>query len=121
VTELITSRERKRLIDLKIQQAHLGHHDLVAKLTLGVQEAIEATQSSQDQVVAATQQIKHAEESYNLSDLRLRENVKGRSPSEVLLAVRALIGARVGYLNAIRDHNKAQLRLLVLTGTTPSR
>ena len=116
LTEFITGRERKRLADLKIQQAHLSYQDLRAKLTLGVYEAAEAIRSTEDQMNLAVRQIAHAEESYNLSDLRLRENIKGRSPSEVLLATRALLGARLGYLHALRDHDKAQLRLFVFTG-----
>lgn len=116
LTELITSRERKRLADVKIQQAYLGYNDLRGKLTLGVQEACGALHSTRDQLELATRQIQHAQESYDLSDQRLRENIKGRSPSEVLLAIRALLGARLSYLHAVRDHDKAQIRLFVLTG-----
>ena len=38
----------------------------------------------------------------------MRENIKGRSPSEVLLAVRNLFAARMSYLQALRDYDKAQ-------------
>jgi outer membrane protein TolC len=103
-----------------MQQAYLGYEDLRGKLTLGVKEAHETARSNADQIGLAAAQIKHAEESYNLSDLRLRENIKGRSPSEVLLAVRALMGARLTYLHAVRDYDKAQLRLFVLTGAGAS-
>ncbi len=120
LTELLTARQRKRLADVKIQQAHLSYQDLRGKLTLGVKEAREAARSNQDQIRMATGQIQHAEESYNLSDLRLRENIKGRSPSEVLLAIRSLMGARLGYLHAVREFDKAQLRLFVLTGAGSS-
>jgi outer membrane protein TolC len=116
ISELYTGRERKRLFDTRIQQAQLSFADLRAKLTLGVQEAREAVRSNQEQLVLAKGQIQHSEETYELSDQRLRENIKGRSPSEVLLAVRSLVGARLGYLHALRDLDKAQLRLFVLTG-----
>jgi outer membrane protein TolC len=116
ISELYTGRERKRLFDTRIQQAQLSFADLRAKLTLGVQEAREAVRSNQEQLALAKGQIQHAEETYELSDQRLRENIKGRSPSEVLLAVRSLVGARLGYLHALRDLDKAQLRLFVLTG-----
>lgn len=116
LTELLTGRERKRLADLKIQQAHVSYHDLRGKLALAVHEAREAAHSNKDQFAVAVRQIQHAEEAYNLSDLRLRENIKGRSPSEVLLAIRSLVGARLSYLNAIRDYDKAQFRLFVFTG-----
>ena len=39
----------------------------------------------------------------------------GSSLSEVLLNLQALGGAQLNYLNAIRDYNKAQLRLLIFT------
>lgn len=116
LTELLTSRERKRLVDLRVQQAHLSYQDLRGKLTLAVHEAREAAHSNLDQFAVAQRQIQHAEEAYNLSDLRLRENIKGRSPSEVLLAIRALVGARLSCLHAIRDLDKAQVRLFVFTG-----
>jgi outer membrane protein TolC len=116
VTELLTGRQRQRLADLKIQQAYLNYQDMRGKLTLGVQEAYEAVHSAKEQMEFAAVQIQHAEESYNLSDMRLRENIKGRSPSEVLLAIRALVGARLSYLHALRDLDKAQIRLFVLTG-----
>jgi hypothetical protein len=34
----------------------------------------------------------------------------------VLLAIRALGGAQLNYLNAVRDYDKAQIRLLILLG-----
>jgi outer membrane protein TolC len=117
MTEFLTKREHKRLADLQIRQAHLSYQDMRGKLTLGVQEAVEAVRSTEEQLGLATRQIAHAEESYNLSDQRLTENIKGRSPSEVLLAIRSLVGARLGYLNALRDHDKAQVRLYVLIGS----
>jgi outer membrane protein TolC len=116
LTEFLGSGQRKRLADSKIEQAHLGYHDLRGKLTLGVREAAEAHKSGQEQMTLAARQIQHAEETLRLSDMRLRENIKGRSPSEVLLAIRALVGARISYLHAVRDFDKAQLRLFVLTG-----
>jgi outer membrane protein TolC len=116
LTEALTQRERRRLADSKIQQARLGHQDLRAKLTLGVREALEASRSNKDQMRLATLQIRDAEEAYALSRSRLKENIKGRSPSEVLMAIRTLAGARLGYLQALRDFDKAQLRLFVLVG-----
>ncbi|MCI0684144.1 MAG: TolC family protein [Gemmataceae bacterium] len=116
VTELLTGRERKRLAALRIQQAQLNYQDLRGKLTLAIQEAHEAVRSNHEQLKEAARQIQHAEEAYSLSDLRLRENIKGRSPSEVLLAIRALVGARLSYLHALRDYDKAQVRLFVFTG-----
>src|SRR5262249_796281 len=49
------------------------------------------------------------------SESRWQGNIKGRSPSEVLLAIRSLAGARLEYVQTVRDLDKAQVRLLVLT------
>jgi outer membrane protein TolC len=116
LTEAMTARERRRLADAQNQQARLGYQDLRGKLTLGVSEAREACLSGQDQMRLGERQIREAEEAYNLSNSRLTENIKGRSPSEVLMAVRTLAGARLNYLQAVRDFDKAQLRLFFLVG-----
>lgn len=116
LTEAITARERLRQADLKAAQAHLSYQDLRAHLTLGVTEAREAIRSGRDQVVLAAEQVSHADKSYELSASRLKESIKGRSPSEVLMAIRTLGGARLQYIQTVRDLNKAQIRLLVLTG-----
>jgi outer membrane protein TolC len=117
LTEFVTARERKRVAQSKIQQAQLTYQDLRGKLTAGVQEAREASLSGLDQVTFSRTQIEHAQKAYERSDYRLR-NVKGASYSEVMLAIQALGGAQVNYLNATRDYDKAQLRLLVLLGRT---
>jgi outer membrane protein TolC len=116
LTELATARDRKRVAQSKIQQAQLTYQDLRGKLTAGVQEAREASLSGEDQVRFSRVQIEHAQKAYERSNYRLINNIKGRSPSEVLLAIRALGGAQLNYLNAVRDHDKAQLRLLALLG-----
>jgi outer membrane protein TolC len=116
INDLFGSRDKQRLFEVQRQQTHLTYQDLRARLGLGVREALEELRSSQEQLGLATRHIERAEESYKLSDQRLRENIKGRSPSEVLLAARTLFAARLSYLHALRDYDKAQLRLFVLTG-----
>lgn len=118
LNEFAISKLKRRQADANIQQAHLSYHDLRAKLTLGVQEAREASIGGREQIQLAEKHIRYAEESYKLSDQRLKQNVKGRSASEVLLALRSLGGARLEFLQAVRDQNKAQLRLFVLVGAT---
>lgn len=112
------SKLKRRQSDANIQQVQLSYHDLCSKLTLGVQEARDAIHSGHEQIQLAQRHISYAEESYKLSDTRLKQNIKGRSSSEVLLALRALGGARLEYLQAVRDLDKAQLRLFVLAGAT---
>ncbi|MBX9678014.1 MAG: TolC family protein [Gemmataceae bacterium] len=116
LTDLRNAHHHQRLAESKVEQARLSYQDLRAKLTLGVQEAYETMHSSLEQMDIAGKQIHHAEETLRLSEERLKMNIKGRSPSEVLLAHRALFGARMSYLNALRDYDKAQVRLFVLLG-----
>jgi outer membrane protein TolC len=116
LTEAMTARERRRLADSRIQQVQLNYQELRSKLILGVEEAREASQSNLEQMKLGEKQIRSSEESYNLSDYRLTNNIKGASPSEVLMSLRSLIGARLNYLNSIRELDKAQLRLFVLVG-----
>lgn len=116
LSEVANSKQKRRQADANIAQVRLSYDDLRAKLTLGVQEAHDAIKSGMEQIHLAEKHIKAAEESYRLSDQRLKDMVKGRSPSEVLLALRTLGGARLEYLQAVREQNRAQLRLFILVG-----
>jgi multidrug efflux system outer membrane protein len=116
LNDVAQKRDQQRLLDSQREQARLTYDDLRGKLTLGVRQALEEIKSGQDQMQLAVKHIQSAEESYRLSNSRLRENIKGRSPGEVLLAASALFGARMSYLTAIRDYDKAQLRLFILVG-----
>jgi outer membrane protein TolC len=116
LSEFVYAKQRRQQADANIAQVHLSYQDLRSKLTLGVQEARDAIHSGREQVQLAEKHITYAEKSYELSSTRLKENVKGRSTSEVLLALRALGGARLEYLQAVRDLDKANLRLFILVG-----
>ena len=111
-----TARERRRQADARISQAQLTCHDLRAKLTLGVREARETALSGLEQLQLSEDQVRCAQESYQLSDQRFKQNIKGRSVSEVLLSLRVWNGARLEAVQAVRELNKAQLRLFVLAG-----
>lgn len=113
---LLTAKEQSRIQYHREQQAYLSYHDLRAKLTMGVTDARETSLSNVELFSMSEDQIKHAQEAYRRSHDRLTDNIKGNSPSEVLLAIRALGGAQFNYLYALRDQNKAQIRLLVLMG-----
>jgi outer membrane protein TolC len=118
LSEFVYSKQRRQQADANIMQVRVSIDDLRSKLTLGVQEAREAVHSGAEQIDLAKKHINYAEDSYRLSKQRLEQNIKGRSPSEVLLALRTLGGARLEYLQAVRDHNRAQLRLFVLVGAS---
>jgi outer membrane protein TolC len=120
LTPLVTARERKMVAQAKMQQVHLSMNDLKAKLTMGVQEAYESVQSGQEQFALAQKRILDAREAYNRSLWRL-QNVKGTTPSEVLMTIGMMGQAQMNYLQAVRDYDKAQLRLLVLLGLGSDR
>ena len=116
VTEFLTLKDRRRLNQSKIQQAHLAHDDLRAKLTAGVYEARGAIWSGDEQIKLAEQQIRDARQAHELSKQRLLNLIENSSSTEVILALRSLAGAQLNYITAVSSYNKAQLRLLVLTG-----
>jgi outer membrane protein TolC len=116
--EFVYAKQKRHQADANIQQVRLSVQDLRSKLTLGVQEARDAIHSGLEQVALAEKHIRFAEESYKLSDQRLKSPIKGRSSSEVLLALRSLGGARLEYLQAVRDLDRAQLRLFALVGAS---
>ena len=116
LTDALIAKERLRQADIKASQVHLSYADLRSRLTLGVREARESILSNQEQLRMADEQVRYAEKSYDLSASRLKENIKGRSPSEVLAAIRALNGARLQYVQTLRELDKAEIRLMLLVG-----
>jgi outer membrane protein TolC len=117
LTECATARDRQRVAQAKINQLYLTNQDLRAKLTAGVQEAQGTILSGRDQLGQGEEQINYGRLAVQQSQQRLKTlPVERVSPSEVLLAIRGLMAAQVNYLNALRDYDKAQLRLMVLLG-----
>jgi outer membrane protein TolC len=117
LNEFVYAKQKRQQADMHIRQVQLTYEDLRLKLTLGVKEARDSILGGVEKVALAENHIKYAEESYKQSDQRLKQNSKGRSTSEVLFALRSLGGARLEYLQSVRDLNKAQLRLYTLVGT----
>jgi outer membrane protein TolC len=116
LTECATARDRQRVAQAKINQLYLTHQDLRAKLTAGVQEAQGTIVSGRDQIRQGEEQINFARLALEQSQTRLKD-LPNRVPAfEVLLAIRGLMAAQLSYLNALRDYDKAQLRLIVLLG-----
>jgi outer membrane protein TolC len=116
LTEWLTARERKKLAYNKMHQAQLSYQDLRGKLTAGVQEAREAVVGGRDQIRFGAEQIRHASETYRLSDLRWEQRAAGSTPGEVQQSIRGLEAAHFGYLLAVAAYDKAQIRLLLLLG-----
>jgi outer membrane protein TolC len=120
--EFLTAREKQRIAQSQSSQLHISFQDLKAKLAAGVQEAYEAVRSAQDQMREAQAMIENARETLRWSRYRLTEVElqKRAAPSEVMLALQSQAGAQLAYLGAVREFDRAQLRLLVLAGTLPA-
>jgi outer membrane protein TolC len=116
LTDLFTACDRRRILQAKSDQAHWAYEDLRGKLTAGVHEAREAIVQGRTQLRLSEEAITDASKSYELSDKRLANNVPGSSAREVLMSLQALSQAQITYLNALRNYNKAQLRLMILLG-----
>ncbi len=83
-----------------------------------MQESRIAILSGREEIKLSDEALKEARLAYQLSDERLKNNVPGSTPSEVLLGLQSLSLAQINYVNGIRTYNKAQLRLMVLLGAS---
>lgn len=120
VTEMLRAEEKRRIARSNLEQARWTLQDVKNKLASGVQEAKDAILHARQQLGHATEQIQHASRAYELSDRRVEEGVKGATPTEVVSTIRALEQAHFNYVLATRDHNKAQVRLMLLVGGGPA-
>jgi outer membrane protein TolC len=102
--------------EFKLEETRLALDDLRGKLAAGVLEAYGAIQSGRTQVADGTEHIRHAAETYRLSDLRLTQNAPGASTNDVSQSIRGLEFAHFAYVTAVAAYDKAQLRLLLLLG-----
>jgi outer membrane protein TolC len=108
--------DRKKITLAEQDQAHLALEDVRAKLAAGVQEAYETILGVSEQLQHGSERVKYAQESRKRSQDRLNDNVPGSSSAEVLISLQSLALAQLKYLSAIRDYDKAQLRLMIFTG-----
>jgi outer membrane protein TolC len=116
LTDLFTAKDQQRRADSQIRQVELSYQDVRAKLTAGVEEAQQASASGREEIRLAGDAVSHANKGYDLSNKRLKDNVPGSSTAEVAGYIRAMQTAYLNYLGVVSDYDKAQLRLLVLTG-----
>jgi hypothetical protein len=111
-----------RMAQFKLEETQLALDDLRGKLAAGVLEARGAILSGRSQVSDSTEHIRHASETYRLSDLRLTQNAPGASVNDVSQSIRGLEIAHLTHVTAVSSYNKAQLRLRLLLGHgEPSR
>ncbi len=115
LTELMTRCERQRISDAQRQQAHLAYEELRSKLSAAVREAHETVLGNRGEIDDSRKQIREAEEARKISKERLEQRLANAS-KDVFDSLKALGEARLNYLSAVRDYDKAQVRLLVLLG-----
>jgi outer membrane protein TolC len=119
LADLFTARDRERIAQSKLQQVHLSYQDLRGKLAAGVEASREATLSGDQEIRQDDEQIRQAQETYNISHTRLVNRIQGYSYSEVLLSLQSRGVAELNKLQDVRAYDKAQLRLLLLLGSGP--
>jgi outer membrane protein TolC len=116
LTALAQAESQRRLARSRRDQAQWTLAEARGKLAAGVLEARSSILAGRERIGVAIQQIGHASESYRLSNRRLEQGAPGASPSDVVLAIRALELAHFNHLQAIRDHNRGQVRLMMFLG-----
>lgn len=121
LTALMRAEDQRKLVRSKLEQTRWTLKDVKDRLGAGVQEAKQAILSSRVMLGVSTTQIQEASQAYKKADERVEEGQKGASPADVVSAIRALELAHFNYVQATRDHNKAQVRLLLLVGHPPAQ
>jgi outer membrane protein TolC len=120
LTALFQADAQRRVAKSRRDQAQWTLAEARSKLAAGVQEARSSILHGRERVGVAIEQVRHASESYRLSNRRLEEGVKDALPSDVLMSIRALEQAHFNHLQAIRDHNRGQVRLMMFLGGGPA-
>jgi outer membrane protein TolC len=118
LTALCQAEEQRRLAKSRRDQAQWTLAEARGKLAAGVQEARSSILAGRERVGLAVDQVRHASDSYRLSNRRLEEGLG--SISDVLLSIRTLDQSHFNHLQAIRDHNRAQVQLMMYTGGGPA-
>lgn len=116
LTQLCQTEYQRNLIRSKQAQVMYNYEDLRGKLAAGVTESRDAILFGREMIGLAAGQIRHASESYRLSDERLEKGVPDATETDVLMAIRGMEQAHYNYLQSISGHNKAQVRLMMLLG-----
>jgi outer membrane protein TolC len=119
LTDLCKGRDQQRVAESKLQQLYLTQQELRQKLTVGVHEARAGVLGGEEQIRYGARQIGFALKAYQESDKRRKDFAEQKdklTEVQVLQALRSLELAHLRYLEAVSAYDKAQLRLLVLTG-----
>lgn len=115
LTDLATACERGRIAEAQRAQAHLAYDDLRGKLTAGVREAHETILGGAERIETSKKQIGDARKAQEESQTRLNNAVEG-SEKDMFNSLEILGRSQYNYLTAVREYDKAQIRLLILLG-----
>ena len=117
VSDAFSAHKKRQVALSQINQVQMTYAELKARLALGVQEARTTSLASAAQFAAAEELIKEgrlvAEKTRLLADNQMN-NVTG---SAVVQAHKAVAMAQLNYVDLMREYDKAQMRLLTLTGS----
>jgi len=102
--------------DAVASQASVSLDEVKAKLGSLVREAFGIIRQGEAELESAQEQIKRSTEAYRINDLRLRMNVQGATPADVLTSLSGMDKAYSNYLNSLNDYNFAQARLATILG-----
>lgn len=115
LTALASANDRLRAANSQLHQTEISYQDLRARLTKEVQAAREVSLSATERAKLGETGIEQARDAYRRSEDRLG-NFPDAKHTDVLKGIEALGKAQIAYLQALRDFNQAQLRLLIFTG-----
>jgi outer membrane protein TolC len=117
LTALASARDRQRVAQARINQANLTYDDLRQQLTAGVEEARSTSLENRVRFGDVETYLRNARDAVRQTYERLKDlPPEAKSVTDVLLAIRTQLDAQNAYLAAVRDYDKAQVRLLILTG-----
>lgn len=117
VMRIIGTSHTRELFGSKRRQASLQHQQVRTALAAGITVARDKARSAHERITLAEQELRTAIENYEQSESRLR--AAATESVEVLQAIGALGSARKNYLEAVIDHNRAQIQLQFLVGNPP--
>lgn len=105
------------------EQARYQLADAQARAAAEVVEAAQTAVAKFEAIAPAEEAVKEATELYRINKSGTQNVVGANNLFDALRplqAIQALNTARLNYLSAVMDHNRAQLRLLAATGTPPT-
>jgi outer membrane protein TolC len=105
------------------EQARYQLVDAQARAAAEVVEAAQTAAAKFEAIAPAEEAVKEATELYRINKSGTQNVVDAKNLFDALRplqAIQALNTARLNYLTAVMDHNRAQLRLLAATGTPPA-